>query len=149
MLKQISLLLVTIAFGVFAQAQSPVSWSFSSKKLKDGVYEVHFTASVQNGWTIYSQTTPDGGPLPTSFKFVKNPLLTLDGKVQEPPTMKKKHEEVFGVDVHYFTDRVDFVQIVKVKGKAKTKLTGTLEYMACDNEQCLPPAEVEFSIPLN
>lgn len=140
--------------GLFAllavsnQAQDPVKWTFSSKKIDDKTFEVHLTATVQSPWTIYSQTTPDGGPLATSFSFNNNPLLILSGKVKEVGTMHKKHEEVFGVDVFYYKDKVDFVQVVKLKTKAKTNLSGKLEYMACDEEQCLPPKEVTFSVAL-
>lgn len=137
-----------VIMGLSTQAQDPVKWTFSSKKIDDKTYEVHLTATVQSPWTIYSQTTPEGGPLPTSFTFSKNPLLILSGKVKEVGTLHKKHEEVFGVDVFYYKDKVDFVQVVKLKTKAKTNLSGKLEYMACDEEQCLPPKEVSFSISL-
>jgi thiol:disulfide interchange protein DsbD len=75
-------------------------------------------------------------------------LITCDGKPKEAGEMHKKHEEVFGVDVFYFKEKVDFVQVVKLKASSKTKLSGSLEYMACNDEQCLPPATVPFSIAL-
>lgn len=137
-----------VLMGLTSQAQDPVKWTFSSKKIDDKTYEVHLTATVQSPWTIYSQTTPEGGPLATSFTFNNNPLVILSGKVKEVGTMHKKHEEVFGVDVFYYKDKVDFVQVVKLKTKAKTNLSGKLEFMACDEEQCLPPKEVAFSVAL-
>ena len=104
---------------------------------------------VNSPWHTYSQFTPDGGPLPTHFSFTKNPLYMLDGKVKENGKLFKKHEDVFGVDVKYFNGKVDFVQLVKVKGNAKTNFSGAVEFMVCNDQQCLPPATEKFSIPLN
>jgi len=53
------------------------------------------------------------------------------------------------VDVKYFSGKVDFVQLVKVKGNAKTNVTGSVEFMVCNDKQCLPPATEKFSIALN
>ena len=63
--------------------------------------------------------------------------------------MVTKYEEVFGVDTKYYADKVEFVQTVKLKGKAKTRASGSLEFMVCNEEQCMPPATVNFSVALN
>lgn len=130
------------------KAQDPVKWAFSSQKIDAQTYELHLTATMQEPWKIYSQSTPDGGPLATSFTFTRNPFLSFEGKVKELGEMHKKHEEVFDVDVYYYQGKVDFVQVVKVKGKAKTNVAGKLEFMACDEHQCLPPKVVSFNISL-
>lgn len=150
-MKSLSILVLLLAATLFsAQAQiiNPVKWTFSSKKVKGDIYEVHMTANIQRGWSIYSQTTPDGGPVPTTIQFNKNPEVLVGGKVKEVGALKKKHEKVFGVDVLYFTEKVDFVQLVKRKNNKVTKLSGMVEFMACDEQQCLPPAEVAFAVNL-
>lgn len=139
-----SLLLVSVSF-----AQSDVvQWEFESKKLGDKKYEVRLIAHVKNPWHIYSITTPDGGPLPTRISFTKNPLAMIDGKIKEVGKLESHFEEVFDIDTKYYNDKVEFVQVVNVKGNAKTNLSGTVEFMACTNEQCLPPKSVPFSIAL-
>ncbi|WP_316794274.1 protein-disulfide reductase DsbD domain-containing protein [Pedobacter frigoris] len=111
--------------------------------------KVSMTAVIEKGWHIYSQNTPDGGPSATKVTFAKNPLVLLGGKVKEVGEMHKVHEEAFGVDVWYYKDKVDFVQIIKLKKPGvKTILTGTVEFMVCDDHQCLPVEEVGFSIEL-
>lgn len=132
-----------------SRAQDPASWKYSAKKIADKTYEVHLTASVQSSWHIYSQFTPEGGPVPTTIEFTKNPLVSLMGNVKEVGALHKKHEEVFGVDVKYFDDGVDFVQVVKLKNNIKTNVNGRIEYMSCDDQQCLPPKTVKFDIVLN
>ena len=71
-------------FVAMAQAQlNPISWTFTAKKLAGNQYELHMTATPPAGWHIYSQNTPEGGPIPTSFTFNNNALVTLSGKVKE------------------------------------------------------------------
>ncbi|WEK35684.1 MAG: protein-disulfide reductase DsbD family protein [Candidatus Pseudobacter hemicellulosilyticus] len=148
MVKQFLLMATLLIGGLYAMAQDPVKWQFSAKKTGDNMYEVRLTATVDNGWHIYSQSTPDGGPAPTVISFAKNPLLTITGKPKEMGKLEQKHEEVFGVDVKYYNNKVDFVQLVKVKGAAKTNISGTVSFMACTDEQCLPPKDIPFSIKL-
>jgi hypothetical protein len=140
------LLFVTVTH---AQNAVPYNWSYSAKKVSENVYELHFHVDLNGPWHTYSQFTPDGGPVPTKFTFTKNPLYTLDGTVKENGSLIQKHEAVFGVDVKYFNSKVDFVQLVKLKTNAKTNFTGSVEFMVCNDQQCLPPATQKFSIALN
>src|SRR5215204_3039744 len=137
-----------IAALSFSQVKNPVKWSFTSKKISDNTFEVNLTATVEPSWHIYSQTTPDGGPVATTVSFTKNPLVTLDGAVKEIGKLEQKHEELFGVNVKQFSDKVVFVQTVKLKAKAKTSVNGTIEFMTCNNRECLPPATQKFSVVL-
>ena len=140
--------LLLIANMLFAQIQNPVSWTATAKKINDKTYEIHLTANIQNGWHVYSQTTPDGGPVPTSISFTKNPLLDFDGNAKEVGKMEQRHEPLFGVDVKQFSDKVDFVQIVKLKAKVKTSADVAVEFMVCNDKQCLPPTTKKFSVAL-
>ncbi len=143
-----SIVIVLIATASFSQVQNPVKWNYSAKKINPTTYEVHLTASVVGKWHLYSQFTPDGGPVPTSISFAKNPLITLQGKAKEVGKLQQKHEPLFGVDVKQFGGKVDFVQTVKLKSPVKTNLAGSVEYMVCDDTQCLPPTTQKFSIAL-
>jgi hypothetical protein len=132
-----------------AQGLNPVSWSFSSKKLSDRVYEIQMTATMQPGWHVYSQSQPDDAiAQPTNFSFVKHPLLDFDGKVKEMGKMEKYKDETLGVSAHQYSEKVTFVQKVKLRGKAKTAVNGKLEFQTCNDEKCLPPKTVNFSINL-
>lgn len=131
-----------------AQVRNPVQWDFSAKKINATTYEVYLTANMEDGWHVYSQHTPDGGPVPTTIKFAKNPLLTLSGTAKEAGKKEQKFEELFGVDVIQFSDKVVFVQKIEVKGQAKTSLSGSVEFMTCNDRECLPPTTQKFSIAL-
>jgi hypothetical protein len=143
----LTLAIIGLAAGAWAQ-EKPVNWSFTAKKIADKTYEVHITANITGNWHIYSQNVGVDGPLPTSFTFVKNPLVTIDGKTKEEGKLIKKKEEAWDGVVNYYEKTVNFVQTVKVKGAAKTNVAGKVEFMVCNDEKCLPPVEVEFSVAI-
>ena len=142
------LLAIFVATFCFAQLKNPVKWTFSSKKIDATTYEVHMSVNLESGWHIYSQTTPDGGPVPTTIEYTKNPLLKLEGSAKETGKLEQRHEELFGVDVKQYSNKVDFTQTVKIKGNVKTTLNGTIEFMTCNDHECLPPTKQSFSIAL-
>lgn len=141
------LILVFFAFNCIAQVKDPVKWTATSRK-KAGGYEIVLTATMPKPWHIYSQKTGEGGPVPTNFKFSKNPLLSFNGEVKEIGSLKENYDKLFDTKVKYFGDKVDFVQAVKVKGNVKTNVNVTVEYMTCDDSQCLPPTKKSFNVSL-
>lgn len=134
-----------VSVTLFAQSDKQVKWTFESKKITENTFEVHMIAEVNGNYHIYSQNAGDG-PLATSFNFTKNPLLAVDGSVKEVGKLVKKYEEVFSSDVRFYEKKVDFVQVVKVKGKAKTNLAGKVEFILCNDKECLPPSTVNFKV---
>jgi thiol:disulfide interchange protein DsbD len=149
-MKKLALFLVAAlvtTLSLNAQSTSQVKWNFSSKKIADNTYEIHMTATINGNWHMYAQDGGDG-PVSTSFTFTKNPLLTMDGKVKEVGKMKKVYEESFSSEVRYYEKTVDFVQVVKVKGKAKTNLAGKVEFMVCNDKECLPPSDVDIKVAI-
>jgi thiol:disulfide interchange protein DsbD len=150
-MKKLSVILgvMIIGFSASAQVLNPVSWTFSSKKISDKVYEVQMIATIQSGWHLYSQVQPeDAIAQPTTFSFNQNPLVDLDGKVKEIGKMQKFTDKKLGVSANQYNNKVVFIQRVKLKGKAKTNVTGKLEYQTCNDEKCLPPKTVNLSIAL-
>ena len=148
-LKKLLLFAVAISFGIVtsAQVKNPVIWKFEAKK-KGTDYEVIVTATIKKPWHIYSQNTGKGGPVATTITFNKSPLITLEGTTKETGKLEKIYDNIFKADVIFYSNTVVFTQIVKLKGDVKTNITGTVEYMACNDEQCLPPTKKPFDIKL-
>src|SRR5687768_18323237 len=106
-------------FGIMATAQHPVSWNFTAKKINDKIFEVRMTATLQNGWHLYSQSQPeDAIAIPTTFTINNNPLVKLEGKIKELGTMEKFTDKKLGLSANQYSSKVEFVQVVKLKGKA-------------------------------
>jgi len=142
-----ALLLIFTTYIGFAQVENPVSWSFTAKKISAKQYELHMTAAVDGNWHIYAQDAGEG-PEPTSFTFVKNPLVKLDGKVKEMGKLESLYDPNFKSTLKFYNGKVDFVQKVNVKSTANTVIKGTVVYMVCNDKRCLPPKEIPFSIKL-
>lgn len=147
-MKKVGIVTVLLGFLITANAQK-ITWSYTAKKLAGNKYELHLLATPPVGWHIYSQTTPDGGPVPTSFTFNKNALIDVAAKVAEKGKMVTYFDKNFKVNVKYFEGKVDFIQIVTVKGKIKTNVSGEIESMICNDKTCMPPTTEKFNIALN
>lgn len=149
MIKKIifSVLFAFAILSIQAEIQKPVTWSFSNKKLSDTEFDLILTASIDNSWHLYSQFIGEGGPVPTSFKFKPSADYTLVGKVSESPKPKKIFEKVFEMEVAFFEKKATFIQKVRLKVPT-AKIRGTLTFMVCDDSQCLPPEDIDFSFDL-
>ena len=140
---------ITSIFVASAQQKmavlNPVKWEFSYEENKDTLI-LQMTAVPDPDWHIYSQQVPADGPVPTSFKFNEDEkLFKLSGSVSEPDG-EKKMDEAFGVEIKSFDGKVVFTQKVLRLSKEGFKLTGEVEYMTCNNMQCLPPKVIPFAI---
>ena len=141
-------LLLLTATAASAQL-NPITWSFSAKKIADKTYELQRTATIQTNWHLYSQVQPeDAVAMPTTFELNPNPLFTLDGKIKEIGKLEKYTDKVLKVSANQYSNTVTFTQVVKLKGNAKTSITGTVEYQTCDDKKCLPPKKVSFKVAL-
>lgn len=149
-MKKWLLALVFSGLASLAQAQlNPITWTFSAKKINDNTYELQMKATIQTNWHLYSQTQPeDAVAMPTTFVLNPNPLFTLDGKIKEIGKMEKYTDKVLKVSANQYSNTVTFTQVIKLKGKAKTSVTGTVEYQTCDDQKCLPPKKVNFKVAL-
>ena len=131
----------------FAQVENPVNWTFSATKISAKQYELHMSAAVEGNWHIYAQDAGEG-PEPTSFTFVKNPLVKLDGKVKEIGKLESHYDANFKSTLKFYNEKVDFVQKVNLKSTANTVIKGSVLFMVCNDKRCLPPKEIPFSIKL-
>lgn len=129
------------------QIFNPVKWSYSVEVAKSGEIELVFTAKIEEGWHLYSQDIPDGGPIPTSFKFNASNKYELVGKVNEPKAIEEEDPN-FGMTLKYFEHEVKFRQKVKAKTDKKFTIDGELEFMVCDDQRCLPPDYLEFKFDI-
>ncbi len=137
------------ALGVSAQMLNPVTWTYSAKKLNPTTYELHITGTFQPGWHVYTIDHKADIGVATSLNLQNNPLATPTGAIKvigKPITAK---DPSTGEMVKFYENKVTLVQTVKLKAPVKTSIKGAVEFMACDDRQCLPPTEREFTIALN
>jgi Disulphide bond corrector protein DsbC len=145
-MKKIIFTLLTsfIIHTSFGQILNPAKFNYSTVKKANNQFEIHIKASVEPRWHIYSIYNPAGGAQPTALAFSN---VKVVGKPKEIGKMKTVFEKEFKVNQKFFEQNVDFVQTVKVDPGTK-KVSGTIEYMVCNDNQCLPPKTVAFDISL-
>ena len=147
-----TILATIFLFGVISVSaqNNPISWTFTSKKLTNGNYEIHMTATIERGWHLYSQIQPDDAiAMPTTFSITNNPLIEVVGKIKEVGNLEKFHDEELELSANQYSKSVNFVQTIKLKGKVKTNFSGSVEFQTCDDKKCLPPKTVNFKVALD
>lgn len=147
----ITCLLICGAFAFFyidLRAADVVHWTFELKQLGSQQYKIIYTATIDEGWHIYSQN-PGEGPVPTKIVVNKNPLIKVkSSQAKEIGKLIKHFDAGFGKELKYYEKQLVLEQLVELKAKVKTKLQGYLEFMACDASRCLPPKKVSFALDL-
>lgn len=146
MMKKIAslLLLLAVALPLFAQLHEPVKFSVSQKRLSDTEMEIVFTGTIAPGWHVYSTDIPDGGPTPASINFDEQQGVEPIGTLVAKGNIHKAFDELFGMEVSYMETQAVFVQKMRITA-ASYAVKGYLNYGACNDENCLPPTDVEFS----
>ena len=141
-----SIMLALIALAAQAQILTPVKWKIKLDD-KGGApeKEIVFTATADKGWHLYDMNLPEGGPVSTSFTFETLNGAELIG--QPVPSVKPTtvYDEQFAMNLRWYPGTVSFIQKLKVTDPAKFKVEGEVEFMACNDETCLPPDQIPFS----
>lgn len=141
-----SIMLALIALVAQAQILTPVKWKIKLDD-KGGApeKEIIFTATADKGWHLYDMNLPEGGPVSTSFTFETLNGAELIG--QPVPSVKPTtvYDEQFAMNLRWYPGTVSFTQKLKVTDPAKFKAEGEVEFMACNDETCLPPDQIPFS----
>ena len=138
---------ILITFFLFAQqpALNPVTWKATYSPLPSLEGEIIITATIDDKWHIYSQRPTDAGPIPTSFSITPNKNIELLGKVEET-NAHEEYVKAFEANVYVFDKNAVFKQKIKRHTKDEIKIKITLEYMTCNDMQCLPPKIVELEL---
>ena len=138
------LLMVVSLTAAFAQIQDPVQFKTELKKISETEAQIIFTGTIDAGWHVYSTDLPEGGPISATFNTDKMEGMELDGKLIPQGKEIENYDKMFEMNVRYFEDKATFVQKLKITA-ANYFIEGYLQYGSCNDENCLPPTDVEFS----
>lgn len=138
-----SVLLLLLAVMTQAQIQEPVKFKAELKNVSADEVEVVFSATIDNGWHVYSTDLGDGGPISATFNTEKLSGAAVDGKLKPVGKEISTYDQMFEMKVRYFEHSVQFIQKLKLTG-GEYHIEGFLEYGACNDENCLPPTQVPF-----
>lgn len=138
------LLLIACAVTCMAQMQDPVHFKSELKQISSTEAEIVFTATIDDGWHVYSTDLPDGGPISATFNVDKIEGAELVGKLTPVGKLEDKFDQMFQMQVRFFEHNAQFVQKLKITG-ATFAVEGYMQYGACNDQNCLPPTDVNFS----
>ena len=138
------LFMAILCLPVLAQIQEPVKFKTEWKSVSADEVEIVFTGKMEKGWHVYSTDLPEGGPISATFNTDKLEGAEVVGKLKPAGKEIDKMDPIFGMQVRFFEGTATFVQKIKLKG-GKYEVSGYLQYGACNDENCLPPTNVEFS----
>jgi len=149
-MKKLILLLIFIVTSAIGNAQihDPVKWSTSVEKVTETTYDLVINAAIEDNWHLYSQYVPEDGPIPTSFLFTDSENFELVDKVieEEGHTVD---DPVFNMKIKYFGNNAVFKQRIKITGVLPSTIEGEVEFMVCDDSNCLPPTFVDLIFSLS
>lgn len=140
----LTILLLATVLTMQAQMQDPVHFKSELKTGKNAEAEIVFTATIDQGWHVYSTDLGQDGPIEATFNVVKMDGAEKVGKLTPKGNVIKKYDEMFGMELKYFEHQVTFVQKIRFT-KPKYDIDCYLEYGACNDQSCLPPTQVELS----
>ena len=143
MKKVFFLLAIFISYAGFSQILDPVKWKTKTEKLSDTEYYLISTATIDQGWHLYAQEIPKGGPIATSFSFQPNDNYELVGETIEDVGITED-DKVFKMKIKYFEKRATFKQKIKLLAKDAVIET-SVQFMVCNDTRCLPPRSEEFT----
>jgi thiol:disulfide interchange protein len=145
-LFSLSLLLFSL---LFISAQSPTSWSVKSEKLVDNKYNIIISSEIEDGWHLYSQYLKSNeGPLSTFIQFdIGSTNSLIDSTIEEG--VVTHFDPVWEMDISYFENKAKFIQTIAVSDTTQTLIKGNVNFMVCDEKECLPPDDYNFEINLS
>lgn len=136
-------LINTLFFGQFQ-----VEWNISSEKTDNENVTLILEAKIEKGWHLYSQFLGENeGPIPTSFTFKENSNFVFVGEAKEIGSVVS-FDDVWGFDIAYFNNKARFEQKIKLLNPDESVLEGEVEFMICNDSECMPPDYYTFTIDL-
>ncbi|MEO0340014.1 MAG: protein-disulfide reductase DsbD domain-containing protein [Bacteroidota bacterium] len=140
-----SMLICLFPIALLAQP-NVVEWTFEVNKTNDQSYEITITGDIDKGWYVYSQyLNDDEGPIPTSVNFTEQAGYKLIDKAEESGNKIEGYDNIFMMEITKYKEKFVITQKIELTQKID-QLSGYLEFMACDEEQCLPPKQLDFTV---
>lgn len=148
MKKLLFSLIIFLAFAnVNAQILDPAKWTTTIEKKSDNTFLLTFNTVIEKDWHLYSQFTPDGGPLALEVNF-KNQKgnYNLVGKPKESKT-RTAYNDIFEVNETFFEGKGQIQQLVQITNSKAATIEVELNYQVC-KEVCINvEKKFSFSIP--
>lgn len=131
--------------------EDPVQWALKARSARvapGAKATFDLTAIIENGWHLYSPTTPPGGPIVTKITFDENATFGKASVYRPAPV--RKLDPNFQVDTETYTGSASFLIEAETAKAANGPATAsvTVRYQACSDVKCLPPVKKLVEAPV-
>jgi thiol:disulfide interchange protein DsbD len=142
-----SILFLFLSVGLLnAQVYDPVDWEISVEEGDGNTADLVFKATIDEGWHVYATELPsEMGPIPTSVTLEEGDEFEALGKAKGGK-YKTEYDPNFDMDLNYYDNSAVFKQRIKRIATSDFKVAGYLTFMVCNDEMCLPPEDIDFSL---
>ncbi len=146
-MKKLIVILSAIVFtSLLLSAQKPIKWRSSAKMINETEGVITIKAIIEPGWHLYGVDIPSGGPKATKFDFSGSVGVKLVGNVEPSTKPIKVHDNVFDLTLNWWDKTTTFTQKFIKNKKENAKIIGTIQYMGCNDQTCLPPSTQQINI---
>ena len=143
------LLSLLLALPVFAQPMQPVSWKAEAVQVEGNTYEIRATGTIVGGWHIYDLTDyGSSGPNGTIFTVEDGGKVKLVGDPYIASEVHKGFDDVFGIEIGTCDSPVVIAQKVELLQGNEVEVPVTVEWQACNDENCIPPEDFTMNVKL-
>ncbi len=144
-------LLLTLSFTMSAALPSHVQWTAEIEKISETEGSVVLRGTVEDGWHIYGVEMPNDpsgiAPDPTTIDIATVNGLEIVGPTKADTPQKVELDNALMLEIPWMMGNVvirrDFRLVDGAKGAS---VRGSVNYMACTEESCTPPAHFDFSL---
>ncbi len=141
-------LALTTVLSLSAQ-ESIVTWSSELKQISKEEYQIQLKADIQDGYHIYELgPDEDSAVNPTLITFEIADGIEKVGELKSLTEPHRYYDELFMAEISYYEGAPIFTQNFKITGNGG-KVGIAIEYMACSENSCLPPEEVELEVNIS
>ena len=149
-MARFAMVLLALCASASAQIYDPVQWKLEldrDEAAPGATVLASLTATIQEGWHIYSTTTPEGIALDLQIAE-SDSIASWEAYQPEPEVV---YDPNFEADVEWYTSGVEFVFEVALAPAASGRqvIEAHVRYGACDDRQCLPPKRKSASATVN
>ncbi|MBR5102959.1 MAG: protein-disulfide reductase DsbD N-terminal domain-containing protein, partial [Muribaculaceae bacterium] len=136
--------IIAIVLSAQAQIERPVTWSSTIKTVDDKHVDLALTANIEDGWHMYSNSLPKGGPTPLTIDWSTTKGATPEGELKPSKGTEKQHDANFGMDLTWWTGKVTLTQRFKIT-EPQYDIAGNVRFMSCNDKRCVPPESWQFT----
>lgn len=123
-----------------------VSWKYGLKPVEGNIYLFTATAVIEKGYHIFHlDAGGDGTLINTEITF--NGGTETDEEWSVMPAPRVIQLDIIEGDIYWHEKTVSFSKAVELP-EGTDAVSGSVYYQVCNEEKCLPPATVDFQVPV-